>query len=212
MHMFQVSGVVTLVDSVNVRQTVEHYSEAMTQIALADTLLITKTDMENADLDITQLLQTFNPYAQIMDVQDASISVLSMDYSVPRQTASAHHHHHHDIKAFCLTHDQPISHYALNLFLDLLTSTHGAQILRMKGLVMVQDQPYPLLINGVQKIIHPLQWLEKWPSDARATRLVIIGKALNPSYVNDLFAAFTHQPKIDTPDAEALYNNPLALI
>jgi G3E family GTPase len=130
-----------------------------------------------------------------------------------------HGHHHHDvnrhdksIRSFSLVHDRPISLSALDMFLELLRATHGDHLLRMKGIVALEDAPdRPLVIHAVQKIMHPPARLEKWPGDDHRTRLVIIGKDLPESYVRDLFAAFVGQQKIDRPDAQALTDNPLAI-
>jgi G3E family GTPase len=214
MQAFRFDGVLTTIDSVNVHNTLETYEEAVAQLILADRIVMTKTDMENAILDVEAHITPLNPYAQIINALDAEekISSLFNISELAVKNIDDHHHHHHGIKAFCLTHDKPITQTALHMFLELLTSTQGAHILRMKGIVGVQEHPdRPLFINSVQKTIHPPQRLLKWPTSEHITRLVIIGKDLNQDYVKDLFAAFTGQTKIDTPDAQALRDNPLAL-
>lgn len=96
------------------------------------------------------------------------------------------------------------------MFLDLLRSTQGEHLLRMKGIICLsEDQERPLVIHGVQKLMHPPARLQAWPDNDRRTRLVIIGKDLSETYVRDLFAAFTGQPLIDRPDKAALEDNPL---
>src|SRR5690606_29153582 len=69
-----------------------------------------------------------------------------------------HHHHHHDeaIRSFALRHKEPIPFSTFEMFLDLLRSTHGEKLLRMKGIVQIAEDPErPLVIHGVQKIFHP---------------------------------------------------------
>lgn len=129
-----------------------------------------------------------------------------------------HHHHHHDhahdvrVRSFSLTHDRPIPYASLEMFLDLLRSVHGEQLLRMKGIIQLAEQPdRPVVVHGVQKLLHPIARLPSWPNSERRTRMVIIGFDLAEDHVRRLFAAITDQPGIDQPDAAALRDNPLAI-
>jgi G3E family GTPase len=136
-----------------------------------------------------------------------------------------HHHHHHDhdhhhdvnrhdaaIRAFCLSSDRPIRQHDLDTFLDLLRSAHGAKLLRVKGIVrMAEDESRPVVIHGVQHVVHVPAILDAWPSDDRRTRMVFIVKDLERSYVEKLWNAFLGEPMIDQPDAQALADNPLRL-
>ena len=133
------------------------------------------------------------------------------------------HHHgshgHHDvnrhdarIRAFCLTSGQPIRQGALDMFLDLLRSSQGAKLLRVKGLVALAEDPdHPVVIHGVQHVIHVPAVLPRWPDADRRSRLVFIVKDLDKSFVERLWAAFLGRPAIDQPDAAVLTDNPLAL-
>jgi len=131
----------------------------------------------------------------------------------------AHHHHHHDhhrhdqrVRSHTLVHDRPVPYSTIEMFLDLLRSTHGDSLLRMKGIIeLAEDPSRPLVIHGVQKILHPPARLPSWPDGQRGTRLVLITLDMPEDYARRLFAAFTNRPAIDTPDRAALENNPLAI-
>ncbi|WP_312417257.1 GTP-binding protein [Shinella sp.] len=137
----------------------------------------------------------------------------------------AHHHDHghqhardvtrHDatIRSFSILHDRPIDPMALEMFIDLLRSAHGEKLLRMKGIVLMENSPErPLVLHGVQSVFHPPERLAAWQEGAeRRTRLVLITKDLPEAFVRDLFDAFTGTPKIDRPDRAALADNPLAI-
>lgn len=129
--------------------------------------------------------------------------------------AHAHAHaHRHDqrVKTHSLVHDGPVPFSAIEMFLDLLRSTHGDHLLRMKGVIELQeDSSRPLVVHGVQKILHPPVRLPSWPDSQRGTRLVLITLDMPEDYVRRLFAAFTNRPSVDTPDRAALENNPLAI-
>ncbi|RJG43816.1 GTP-binding protein [Mesorhizobium sp. DCY119] len=141
---------------------------------------------------------------------------------------AAHHHHHgghdhhhdhehehrHDdrVRAFTLVHDGPVPFSTIEMFLDLLRSTHGEKLLRLKGIIEIAEDPgRPLVVHGVQKILHPPARLPFWPDAVRGTRLVLITLDMPEDYVRRLFAAFTNKPAIDTPDRAALEDNPLAI-
>jgi G3E family GTPase len=132
--------------------------------------------------------------------------------------APGHHHHHdvnrHDarIRAFCLTSDRPVPQGALDMFLDLLRSSEGRKLLRVKGLVALAEDPeHPVVVHGVQHVVHVPAVLDRWPSEDRRSRLVFIVDDLDRSYVETLWNAFLGRPGIDQPDAAALSDNPLSL-
>ncbi|MBI4191676.1 MAG: GTP-binding protein, partial [Betaproteobacteria bacterium] len=63
----------------------------------------------------------------------------------------------------------------------------GADLLRVKGIVHVAEQPdRPAVIHGVQHVFHPLVWLDRWPSDDRRSRIVFIVQGIPPSWVRGL--------------------------
>jgi G3E family GTPase len=113
-----------------------------------------------------------------------------------------HDHHHHDdtsrhddhIRSFSFTEDNPISAAGLELFLELLKSYHGANMLRMKGIVKVADDPArPVVLHGVQHVFHPPVRLASWPDTDERTRLVFIVKDIEKQMIEGLFRAFTDQ-------------------
>jgi G3E family GTPase len=122
-----------------------------------------------------------------------------------RQHAHTHDHHngahHHDvsrhddhIRSFAFRDDRPISPQGLELFLELLTSYHGPNMLRMKGLVFVSDDPLrPVAVHGVQHVLHPPVRLASWPDGKAETRMVFIVKDIEKQAIEGLFKAFTDE-------------------
>lgn len=121
------------------------------------------------------------------------------DEQVARHEQNSHHHHdvsRHDkhIRSFALRENNAISPQALELFFELLSSYHGANMLRMKGLIKVSDDPLrPLAVHGVQHVFHPPVRLESWPDGNSETRLVFIVKDIEKPEIENLFRAFTDQ-------------------
>ena len=236
----RLSGVVTVVDAVNGLATLARHDEAKRQVAVADRIVLTKSNLAgNGADDLRAALRALNPGAPLVDVgNDADIAALldcglydpaTKSADVPRWLGEAvadehhhrehhhhdHHHHHHSerIRSFSLVHDKPIDRAAVEMFLDLVRSTQGPNLLRMKGIVQLADNPErPLVLHAVQALMHPPARLAAWPEDsAHETRLVFIVDGIDETYVRRLFAAFTNQAAVDTPDRAALADNPLAI-
>ncbi|WP_421916069.1 CobW family GTP-binding protein [Mesorhizobium sp.] len=192
-------------------------------------------DVETLSVRLRQL----NPGAEVLDAGDTKTGVAALfdcglynpatkSADVRRwlgeEAAHDHHQHHagdhdhdahrHDsrVRSYSLVHDGPVPFSAIEMFLDLLRSAHGERLLRMKGIIELREDPSrPLVVHGVQKILHPPARLPSWPDGQRGTRLVLITLDMPEDYVRRLFAAFTNRPSIDTPDRAALESNPLAI-
>ena len=250
---FRLDGVVTLVDAVNGAANLDAHVEALKQAAVADRLVLTKTDIaDEKTVDALKArLHDINPGARVLEVQDAGVADLldcglynpaTKSADVRRWLGEAeahadhdhhdhddhhhdhdghdghgghgHDHHHHDerVKTHSLVHDGPVAYAAIEMFLDLLRSAHGDRLLRMKGVIELREDPSrPLVIHGVQRLLHPPARLPAWPDDRRGTRLVLITLDMPGDYVARLFSALTDRPAVDTPDRAALENNPLAI-
>ena len=116
------------------------------------------------------------------------------------------------MKTYSLLHDRPLPFASIEMFLDLLRSTHGENLLRLKGIIeLAEDPSRPLVVHAVQSILHPPARLAAWPDATRGTRLVLITLDMPEDYVRRLFAAVAGQPSVDTPDSAALAANPLAI-
>ncbi|OYX36332.1 MAG: hypothetical protein B7Y99_02400 [Caulobacterales bacterium 32-69-10] len=92
-----------------------------------------------------------------------------------------HERHSHDdsIASFCLTRDEPSSREALQLLLAALEKNLGPNLLRVKGLVNVIEEPgRPAVLQGAQHLLHNLTWLDRWPDDDHRTRIVFITQGM----------------------------------
>ncbi|PWV98128.1 G3E family GTPase [Hoeflea marina] len=127
----------------------------------------------------------------------------------------AHEVNRHDasIRSDSLVTSRPISQMALSMFLDLLRSAHGPNLLRMKGIVKLSDDPSrPVVVHCVQSLMAEPVRLARWPDGAGPeTRLVVITRDMPAGFVSELFAAFSDEPDIGRPDSAALMDNPLAI-
>jgi G3E family GTPase len=234
---YRLDGVVTVVDAVNGAATLDAHAEAVKQAAMADRLVLTKTDLaEVAKIDaIKARLRELNPAAPILDAAKGeataerilSSGLYDPDKKIPDvkkwlaaeayAEANDHHHHHHDVNrhdehiaSFVLTADEAIPAGTLEMFLELLRANYGDRLLRLKGIVKLAEMPdTPVVVHGVQHVFHPTARLERWPDDDHRTRLVFITRDLPERTVRELFGAFIGTANVDRPDRAALTDNPL---
>jgi G3E family GTPase len=240
---FRLDGVITVVDAVNAGATLDQHMESVKQVAVADRIVLSKTDLVGEDQEAVRRLRTrlgtLNPAAPILDaaageatprsligcglfdperkIPDVKRWLAEEAYGSQGQHGSHEHHHDHDrnrhddrIRAFTLTSDVPIPAASFEMFIDLLRSLHGPKLLRLKGIVKIAEEPeLPLVIHGVQHILHPAVRLERWPDDDQRTRIVLITRDLSAGEVNPLFDAFLNRSAPDRPDRAALLDNPL---
>ena len=234
---FRLQGVITVVDAVNGQATLDVHPEAVRQAAVADRLVLTKRDVPGADVaGIEARLAALNPAAPI-DPPDVPAELLlgglfglagksgdvqawlGAEAHAAHDHAHANGHHHHDvnrhdaaIRAFHLTSETPVPRTAFEMFLDLLRSAHGPKLLRLKGIVaLTDDSDRPVVVHGVQHVLHAPITLDAWPDADHRSRLVLIVKDLDPAFVMRIWDAFLGRPAVDAPDRAALVANPLAI-
>jgi G3E family GTPase len=235
---YRLDGIVTVVDAVNGETTLDEHAEAVKQAAVADRIVLTKTDLADEERRgrIVTRLRALNPAAIILDAAKGEATpdkLLNCGLYDPERKipdvkkwlaaeayadAHAHHdHHHHDVNrhdehigSFVITSDAAIPAGTLEMFLELLRATHGNKLLRVKGIVKLAEMPdTPVVVHGVQHVFHPTARLDRWPDDDHRTRLVFITRDLPERAVRELFDAFTGHAAPDRPDRAALTDNPL---
>jgi G3E family GTPase len=105
---------------------------------------------------------------------------------------AAHDHHHlhdRDIASFCFVREKPIPREALRLLLEALQQNLGPNLLRVKGIVNVAEEPErPAVIQGAQQLLHNLSWLERWPDADRRSKIVFITQGFDRAEVEDMIA------------------------
>ena len=204
---YRLDGVITLVDGVQGSAQLAGMPEAVKQAAVADRLVITKSDLAEplAVAALTLELQKINPTARLQSAVAGAVEpdfVLAVGLDRARvqpeaidrwlgtaQEAHGGHHHTHNISTFTLWFDRPFERAVFERCIEVLTSLRGSDVLRVKGLVNVADEPGPVVVQGVQHLFHPPVTLAAWPGDDRRTRLVFITRGIARATVANLFAA-----------------------
>jgi G3E family GTPase len=153
-------------------------------------------------------LGLFDPETKSIDVQRWLREEAFAGAHDEHDDPSRPHHEHPDvnrhdasIRAFCITRDKPISWTAFSGWLDALASMRGADLLRVKAIVAIEDRPgQPVVLHGVQHLFHPPVLLPEWPSEDHRTRIVFITRDLPQETIEKSLAAFADA---DEPETKA---------
>jgi G3E family GTPase len=210
---YRLDGIVTVVDAVNGAAQLDVQPEAVRQVAVADRIVLSKTDVADPPA-LRERLHRLNPGAPIITAPRGEIAadtllhagLFNPDSKIPdvrgwldaEAYADTAHHHHHDanrhdarIAAFCLTFDRPLNWQGIAMWLDMLVATRGESLLRIKGILNLAGHDRPVAIHGVQHLFHPPERLPAWPDgDPRTSRMVFITRDLPRDVIEEGLRAF----------------------
>lgn len=204
-HHFRWGNVVTTIDAVNGLSQLGRRPESVKQAAVADRLVLTKTDLvtsEEADVLVARLRE-LNPSAPLVRAAEGAIDAdallahdlfatatrgeiarrwFAVEESAPPHGAGVH--------AFALTLDDAIDWTRFGLWLTMLLNRHGDKVLRVKGMLKVEGSATPVAIHGVQHLVHPPIHMTAWPDGERRSRLVFIVDGLERTAIENSLKAF----------------------
>ena len=174
---FRLDAVVTTVDAVHARRQLAGHEEAQNQVALADRLVVTKTDLANA-APVVDALRRMNSSAKLMCVPKEELrpaDLFGVDHA--RTSLEPVHAHLHGIETFTISFDRPVEWRPFSAWLTSLKVRHANQLLRVKGVVHVAGEEEPVAIHGVHHVFHPPMRVAR-PQGAES-RIVFITKNLS---------------------------------
>jgi G3E family GTPase len=204
-HHFRFAAVVTTVDAFNGAETLARHREAVRQVAIADTLILTKTDLASNErvAELRHQLKTLNPIAPIRlaSTPTLDLGALMRDDSVidawfkatvepSDNPQSESQSHRSDIRSLSLVIDEPIDWTAFGLWLSMLINRHGERLLRVKGILSLIGEASPVAVHGVQHLVHPPLHLASWLDQDRRSRLVFIVDGLDLDVLRRSLTAF----------------------
>lgn len=210
-HHFRPGNVITTVDAVNGASQLDVYVESNRQAAIADWLVITKSDLvaPDADDDLHERLRRINPDAAMIDVHDPDLSVdaffapgsatrgeLMQSSSgfycedVRELVTASGDAHSAAFRSFVICVESAIDWTAFGIWLTMLLNRHGERVLRVKGILNIAGEDRPVAIHGVQHLVHTPVHMNGWPSGDRRSRIVFIVDGLDPTLLKRSFEAF----------------------
>jgi G3E family GTPase len=215
-HHFRLGAVVTTIDAVNGASQLERQAESVKQLAVADRVVLTKTDIAgNAAIDaVTARIDRLNPAAPVFRAAEDRISAdlligdafamgkpgshaadwFSQALAALGKGRKLGHWHGTEagkgIESAAITFEGALDWPLFGIWLTFLLHAHGERILRVKGLLNVEGTDRPVALHGVQHIIHPPSHLADWPDADRRSKLVFITQGLESSLIERSMRAF----------------------
>jgi len=214
-ELCRMDGVIALADAANGAHTLDAQFEAVSQIAVADLIVVTKSDLVlpaaldrfearladiNGTADVVRAEhghvasgRLFNLTATRADVTAdtvlgwldtanpapdplAGLSGLNDRGQRPPPPATPLSNHDSRIVTASITVDAPIPADVFDTWLNTLVALRGADLLRVKGVVHVEDVEFPFVLHGVQHIFDAPAPLKTWPHDDKTSRVVVIAR------------------------------------
>lgn len=229
----RLDGVVTCADAATGPLTLDAHFEAVQQIAMADLIVLTKTDLVAPDaLDRFQArLDGINATAPRITADKGRVPVEALfgltamrdgatadelttwlsapapdplaglsgfaapDGSTTSATAPAHHHNDDRIASASITLEEPISDTVFDLWLDTLVASKGSNLLRVKGIVHLEDMVVPFVFHGVQHIFDMPKPFKNWTGSDKISRVVVIARDMTKAELETSLATLRMRPQ-----------------
>lgn len=211
---YRLDAVVVTIDAVYGLQQIAENTEALKQAAVADVLVLTKTDLATAEQinTLKEKLISINPGAtqhQIVHgeldpafVIDIGLFDIATKLPEPQRWLRAPFKsklpkgtlpqkvHDDEIVSFTVTMPTPLKWSQLKPHLLKFCQTYGKNLLRLKGIIHAEDQSAPLAIHAVHFTPYPPTLLEGWSEEQPTSRIVIIGKGLDELEIRKALVQF----------------------
>ena len=208
---FYIDGVITVVDAFNALGQFDEHYESVKQVAVADRIFVTKTDLSDDDTyrALCQRIEHINPGVIINKILHGEVdpdTLFGLNPDNERWNASdidqwlksdehahdhdhaGHSHHDENIRSYCITYDKPVMAQGLEVWFNMLSAFRGTNLLRMKGIVNVEGTP--IVVQAVQHLFHPPVELDSFPGGNDQTRIVFITNGIAQEEIEETLTAF----------------------
>jgi len=189
----RLASVVAVIDAVAGLENLRSQPEARRQISIADTVVLTKTDMRNAASaeELSAAVLQIAPDVTVLEAQDPDFradAVLGGSGNPATNRLAfdeAQSSHSQDVSSFTIRLKETVDWPAFTIWLTALLHAHGDRILRIKGLLETSSANTRLAIHGVQHVMHPPTHLPKGDDDEAGSFLVFITRGLEQQAISN---------------------------
>jgi G3E family GTPase len=188
-HHFRLGVVVATVDAVNGIGR----PESVKQVAVADRLVLTKTDLVDDSAALLATVRRINPDAPLWAAAERPTAAALLDDAAPsllRAVPATPDRPHGAVEAFALAFEGALDWTMFGVWLTMLLNRHGEKVLRVKGILNVAGSAAPVAVHGVQHLVHPPVHMAGWPDQDRRSRLVFIVDGLDRTAIERSLRAF----------------------
>ena len=191
---YRAGQIVATVDGVSGQHSIGSFAEAAQQVALADCVIVTKSDLvepwrlDALDRDILATNPSVRRLVSSRDEIPSAVAIFAdhdrrEPHFLQMDTGSAAPRHSDGIDTFTIEVGQPVDWPSFVEWLELLLAARGQSILRVKGLLPVAGDDRPVVIHGVQHVVYPPEYLVAWPEGMPHGWLVFIARDLTRSAI-----------------------------
>jgi G3E family GTPase len=194
-HHFDVERLVVTVDAVNSAEQLGTHPEARKQVLVADELVITKLDLveheEEAGATIAGALRALNPAATMRTALHGVLGDAPPEAGQAPRTAypAADLAHTDDVSSLSIQPSGPIDWLGFAVWLSMLLHARGQDVLRVKGLVELDDRTL-VSVNGVQHVVHTPEHLDRTAIPDPSPGIVFITRGIEIERLRESFDAF----------------------
>ena len=186
---YLLDAIVTMVDAVHADAQFDEHHEAQEQVAFADRILITKSDLAGAEelKALRQRVVQMNPRAKIGEARNGVASIddlldirgfnLNAILEIePDFLTDVSHEHDDDVTSFVFRAEKPLDLDRTEDFLNGVIQVYGAKLMRYKGLLSVKGQDRRVVIQGVHMLMGSDLGTAWKPGEKRDSKMVFIGR------------------------------------
>ena len=185
---YRLDGVVTVIDAVSGVLNLDLYEEARRQVAVADRIVVSKTDLASAGALLGRLrrLKSGAPRSRSACRVPASPCPPCRPAETWLSAFDDDHHHDDAIASHAVTIDQKLDWPVTGAWLEDLVASQGQHLLRLKGILNLRGHDRPVAIHAVRHLLHPPLELNSWPDgETRQSRIVLIVSGMPPGAVEE---------------------------
>ena len=197
---YLLDAVITVVDAKHGMTQLKDFTEAQQQVAFADRLLVSKTDVTTEDetqklmerlrglnvrAPITKVNFGVTPIKELIDIRGFNLNAI-LDIQ-PDFLTNSDHEHHDEVASFYIKTDKPLDVRKVDRYIGSLINLYGEQMLRYKGILNIKGEPRRVVFQGVH-MMAGFDFASEWPEDAkRESTVVFIGRKLPEALFRELF-------------------------
>lgn len=191
---YHLAAVVAVVDAERSPTNLARHDEAAKQVLLADDLIVTKADVASPGALQASLAaaRELNPQARLFRADRGVLDWQPLLQWTP-STASARLDitpsalpHGSEVRSFAVCAEGAVDTRSVLLWLSMVSQLHGLSLLRVKGLLQVEGEAGPMVVQTVQHAVYPTHFLSEWPSADRSSRLMVVTRGMPASLVDEL--------------------------
>lgn len=197
---FQLDALATLVDASTFIERLEDTEEARKQVLVADIVIITKTDLADAErvAEVRAAIAAINPDARIVEAVKGAIEakeILDEVFPEPEKRPmtkaqpEATSHAHSDIVSVHLREAAPFAMEKVATFIGEYLVANGDRLLRYKGIFNIADREERFVFQGVQFDFELLPDRAWRADEERRSDIVLIGTGITKDEFANAFRA-----------------------